>query len=127
MEGFQPPPFASALLVAIILIVGNLIVILMMHLCASGTIPRGGLAGIRTGATRSSDAAWEAGHLAARPISQVGNGVAAVLAATSLVLSSTVVPYLLALGAAVAVSLASVVIAAVVAHRAANRVLEERP
>lgn len=126
MDALHPPPFASALLVAVILLVGNLVVILMMHLCANGTIPRGGLAGIRTGATTSSDAAWEAGHRAARPVAQVGNGIAAVLAAATLALSGTVAPYLVVLGAAVVVSLASVAIGAVVAHWAAAKALGTR-
>lgn len=124
MDQFQPPPFLSALLVAVILILGNLLVVLMTHLCANGTIPRGGLAGIRTAATRSSDAAWEAGHVAARPVAQIGNGLAAVLAASTLTLATTVVPYLAVLGAAVVCSLGSVVTAIFVAHRAANRQID---
>lgn len=127
MEGFQPPPIGSAILVAVLLVVGNLLVILMMHLCASGSIARGGLAGIRTGATRASDAAWEAGHRAARPIAQVGNGLGAVLGAASLLVANTVLPYLSVLGASVAVSLGSVVMAVIVAHRAANRELSADP
>lgn len=122
MEGFQPPPFVSALLVAVILTVGNLLVILMVHLCANGTIPRGGLAGIRTAATRSSDAAWETGHRAARPVMDVGNGLAAVLGAGTLFVANTVVPYLIMLGAAAILSLVSVVVSWVVAHRAADRI-----
>lgn len=122
MEGFQPPPIASAILVAILLVVGNLLVILMLTLCANGTIMRGGLAGIRTGATRSSDEAWLGGHIAARPIAQIGNGVGAVLGAATLLVSHTVGPYLSVLGATVVVTLGAVVVASVVAHRAARRI-----
>lgn len=120
MEGFQPPPFASALIVAILLIVGNGIVILMTTMCARGAITRGGLAGIRTGATRYSDAAWTAGHVAALPIARIGNGLGMVAAASTMLLSTTVVPYLWALGITVVVTLGSVVASAVVAHRAAE-------
>ncbi len=35
---------------------------------AKGTLPRNGAIGIRTKATKSSDAAWDAGHRAAVPI-----------------------------------------------------------
>ncbi|MGO2112202.1 MAG: SdpI family protein [Pseudoclavibacter sp.] len=121
MEGFQPPPIGSAILVAIILLAGNLLVILMISLCANGTIQRGGLAGIRTGATRASDAAWRAGHLAARPVAQVGHGIASVLAAASLFASATVLPYLLVLACAIAASVVAIVVSAIVAHRAADR------
>lgn len=121
MEGFQPPPFGLAILVAVLLLAGNVIVILMTQLCENGTITRGGLAGIRTAATRASDEAWQAGHRAALPVARIGNGFAAVLAAGTLLASGTVVPYLVILGIAVAVSLISVAVGALVANRAAGR------
>lgn len=125
MEGFQSPPIGSAILVAVLLVLGNLIVILMITMCANGTITRGGLAGIRTGATRMSDAAWSVGHIAARPVAQVGNGLGAVIGAASLFASNTVVPYLVMLGIAVVVTLGSVLVASIVAHRAATRELDD--
>ena len=121
LEGFQPPPLASAIFIAAILVVGNALVILMISLCANGTISRGGLAGIRTGNTRASEAAWEAGHRAATPVTRVGNGIGALLGAATLFAASTVEPYLLLLLAAVAVTLSTVVVATIVAHRAAGR------
>ena len=123
MEGFQPPPLGSAILVAILLVVGNAIVILMVHLCANGTIRPGGLAGIRTAATRSSDAAWMAGHRAARPGTDAVNGLAAVVAAATLFVASTVVPYLVALGFAIVLTLLGVVVNGIVADRAARKEL----
>lgn len=39
----------------------------MVSACASGSLPRNGAVGIRTKATKSSDAAWDAGHRAAVP------------------------------------------------------------
>lgn len=121
MDGFQSPPFASAAFVAVVLALGNLVAILTTQLCASGTIQRGGLAGIRTNATRASDAAWQAGHRAALPIARVGNGAGVVTALLTLLAAKTVLPYLLLLGVAVLLALGSVLTAAVVAHRAASR------
>ncbi|GGA65626.1 hypothetical protein GCM10011490_15350 [Pseudoclavibacter endophyticus] len=121
MEGYQSPPIGMAILIAILLLAGNLLVILTISLCANGTITRGGLAGIRTAATRVSEAAWTAGHAAALPVARVGHGVGAVCAVGSLLVSNTVLPYLLVLGTAVAVMIVSVVVEAVVAHRAAER------
>ncbi|KAB1662547.1 hypothetical protein F8O01_00960 [Pseudoclavibacter chungangensis] len=123
MDGFQSPPIGSAILVAILLIVGNAIVILTVRLCASGRILPGGLAGIRTAATRSSDAAWIAGHRAARPVADIGQGLGAVAGAVTLVVSGTVVPYLVTLGITIVLTLGSVVTGAIVADRAARREL----
>lgn len=124
MEGFQPPPLASAVLVAIILVVGNAIVMAMIRLCANGTILPGGLAGIRTAATRSSDAAWIAGHRAARPLTDLGNGLGIVLAVATVFAASTVIPYLVLLGLTIVATLGTVVASAFVADRAARRVLD---
>lgn len=38
---------------------------------ARGDLPRSGAVGIRTGALKASDAAWEAGHRAAEPVARV--------------------------------------------------------
>ena len=53
-----------------------------------GDLPRNGLVGIRTSATRASDRAWEAGHRAAAgpalTMARVVVGIAVLLAASAL-------------------------------------------
>lgn len=123
MEGLQPPPFASALLVAVLLSVGNLVMLLTVRLAVNGSLPPGLLAGYRTAATRSSDAAWIAAHRAALPVNRLGAVAGALLAAGTLPLAGTPVPYLLALALTVLVTLGHAVIGLVLAQRAAKREL----
>lgn len=71
--------------VASISLAGGLIVIAvvcgaMSAMIASGALTRNGLVGIRTRATRRSDAAWSAGHEAARPAVRVTTVVSAAAA-----------------------------------------------
>lgn len=57
---------------------------------ADGRLPRNGWAGIRTGATGASDAAWRAGHQAALPISRT-TGVAALLIGLAMIVDGLIV------------------------------------
>ncbi len=98
----------------------------------AGDLSNNGVFGIRTKATRSSDAAWEAGHLAAVPVIRVGYWLAyswfAMVVVLAIVLQATVkqspLPFLLAAVGLVLV-LGVLVRAAVTANRAAKQVRSE--
>lgn len=51
---------------------------------AGGSLPRNAMVGIRTRATKASDAAWSAGHRAAAPVLKASVAVAVVFAVVTL-------------------------------------------
>lgn len=95
-----------------------LLAAVLTELAARGKVKRNALAGIRTRATRSSDAAWAAAHRAALGTIWIGFVVSAVAGVGALVTDGAV-----ALSCAVAVALilaVTVTVSLVQAQRAAN-------
>ncbi|EFQ84405.1 hypothetical protein HMPREF0063_10257 [Aeromicrobium marinum DSM 15272] len=112
-----------------------MLAVLLQHLrCAvlDGHLGRNGAVGLRTRATRSSDRAWTAGHLAAAPrlraawISAAVGAAATVAAAGVQAAVGDRSPWaLLPSGVAYAVVLGLVAAAGVTADRAARRIRDE--
>ena len=75
-------PLGLAVLLAVLLGATGVLVSALSRRAADGRLGRNPLAGIRTRATMRSDAAWRAGHAAARRLSDVS---AAVFVLTGLV------------------------------------------
>lgn len=121
MEALQPPPFALALLVALLLCGGNVMNLIIIRMAANGTIRRQALAGYRTGATLASDAAWISGHRSALPLNRVGAVAGMLLATGSALAARSVALYLVLLALAVLVTIAHIVAAFVIAHRTAKK------
>ncbi|MEF3322827.1 SdpI family protein [Gulosibacter sp. GYB002] len=120
----QPPGLVMSLLLAAIIVVGNTLTLVAIHGSAAGRFgPFSGILGVRTAATRSSEAAWQAAHRAAWPWALGCNGAAIVAAAVGGMLGTTVTPFLVLMGLAIAASLAGAVAQIVVGHRAAVREL----
>ena len=88
-----------------------------------GDLPRNGLVGIRTSATRASDRAWAAGHRAAagpaRTMAQVVVGLAVALAASAL-LPQGEQPHPVTIGL-FALGYTAVLLGALLVTRTANR------
>jgi hypothetical protein len=78
-------PVAAALLVGILCLVTGAAVSVLNRRAADGRLGRNGVAGIRTPATMRSDAAWRAGHAAARGLSDVAAAVFALTGLAALV------------------------------------------
>ncbi|MGP9724536.1 SdpI family protein [Corynebacterium sp. AOP40-9SA-29] len=55
---------------AVMAVVLAMVVSQVTKAAARGDLPRSGAVGIRTSATKSSDDAWEAGHIAAEPVTR---------------------------------------------------------
>jgi uncharacterized membrane protein len=104
---------------AVVLIAADLIVAIVVVLAARGVIRRNPVAGIRTGRTRRSEAAWEAAHRAALVPSTVSAGVSLLLAIGAIVASGAPTAAVLLAFAVVAI-LAGAVWSIVVAERAAG-------
>ncbi|MEO7124430.1 MAG: SdpI family protein [Lacisediminihabitans sp.] len=107
------------LVATIVIIVVALAAPLVMHACAAGRIPVNHLVGIRIASVMESAQAWRAGHKAAIPVTWIGAIVAVVIAGISL---TPVVPPAAESGvliAAAIVFLVAIVLAGVVANRAA--------
>lgn len=123
----QPPGLVMSLLLAAIIVVGNALVLVAVRGSATGRFgPYSGLIGVRTAATRSSDAAWQAAHRAVWPWALGCNGVALVAAVLGGAAGNTVAPFLVCMGISVAAMLAGAIAQLVVGHRAAQRELGER-
>jgi hypothetical protein len=77
-------PVAARLLLGLLCVVSGIAVALVNRRAADGRLRRNAVAGIRIRSTLRSDAAWRAGHAAARPASDAAGAVFAVtgLAAT---------------------------------------------
>lgn len=121
-------PLAALSLAWTLLLLG-VVFQMMNRQVLEGTLHNNGAFGIRTRATRSSDAAWQAGHLAAVPMVEISYRLAygwfALVLVLAVVMQATVdesfIPFILALvgiGVVVGISLW----AAVQANRAAKRV-----
>ncbi|MFF8566616.1 SdpI family protein [Streptomyces albidoflavus] len=99
---------------------------------ATGTVPRNYGAGIRTRATMSSEAAWQAGHAAAGPalrlsyLTAYGTGALSLLISLALALLDAAHPVVLVVpGAGMAAALAFLVAATRKADKAARAVPDE--
>jgi hypothetical protein len=109
----------------IVLVLAGLVIVVAAEATARGRLGINGLIGIRFGALLMSDRAWHLGHRAARvPLDLAG---AVLVVAGVLVLSLPVSDE--AVGALVltssVVTIALIVLGAVIANREANRVLVE--
>lgn len=116
------PGLASAILVAALFTVALAGLAFMSRLLGNGTIGPNPLAGIRLRPLLASEEAWRAGHQAAvRPLT-----IAAVLGFVALVGSVLASRhgqlYLILLGIALLVVIIGVIVAAVLAVRAAKRI-----
>ena len=71
-------PLAASVLVALVLVGAGLLVASVTRRAADGRLPRNDVAGLRTRATLRSDAAWRAGHAAARGASDAAGAALAL-------------------------------------------------
>jgi hypothetical protein len=88
---------------------------------AAGGMGRNRAAGIRLPSLMRSDAAWRAGHLAARRVMRPLLITAAVVAIVSVPAQLTPVLYVVLLGLSLASTLTALLVGAASASRAANR------
>lgn len=86
----------------------------------AGRLPRNGWVGIRIASTLQSDAAWQAGHRAGAVAMIIGGFAAMACAVVAMWVPSEDAAFGWVLGGAFAM-LAFVLVAAVLAHRAATR------
>jgi hypothetical protein len=96
MESLQAPGIALAIILGLMLAGGNFTAIAAIRLVIVGRIDANSLGGIRTNATRASDAAWLAAHEAAWPWALVLNGLGMIAGIATMFLGTTVVPFLVA-------------------------------
>lgn len=126
MDELNAPGIGMSLVLGAILVIGNIFSLMMIHFAKRGEITPDGYGGIRTSATRASDAAWDAAHTAAWPWARALNGAGILFGAATMALGNTVTPFLVAAGAAIAFTAAGAITQMVVGHRAAQRALGER-
>ena len=79
-------PLVAQLLVGTLVLATAAAISVVSRRAADGRLRRNGVAGIRTPATLRSDAAWRAGHEAARGLSDASGAVFAVTGMAALVL-----------------------------------------
>jgi hypothetical protein len=119
----------ALLVAAALLLIGALVARGVVAAAADGRLTSNAFAGLRTGATRSSPEAWQAGHAAGRRLVDLGALVGALLAvvggAVVLLDGGLDLATGLTLGSAAAL-LAGVVAGGVRAHRAAREVQRVR-
>lgn len=72
---------------AIMAVVMAMVISQVLKAASRGDLPRSGAVGIRTSATKASDHAWEAGHVAAAPVARVVTLGVSALAAVIIILS----------------------------------------
>lgn len=123
METLSPPGIAVAVVLGLLLVVGNALAITATRLAATGRMDRASMGGIRTPTTRFSDAAWLGAHQAALPWVLVCNGAGAALGAAGMFLGTTVTPFLYVMSAAVLFTLVGAVSQLIVGERAASRIV----
>lgn len=68
----EPIPVFAAVVVGVCLVLGGLVVGLVVRRAASGRLGPNHWAGIRIPSMMRSAAAWQAGHRAARPLTDIG-------------------------------------------------------
>lgn len=118
----QPPGVALAVVLGLMLVVGNALAIAGIWLAVTGHIGPDSLGGIRTNATRASEAAWRAAHRAALPVRLVGNGLALGCGVGVMFAGNTVMPFLVLVAVAVVLAALAMLGGVLVGHRAALRV-----
>ena len=107
-------PLAARVLVGALLLLTGATVSEVSRRAADGRLRRNGVAGIRTRSTMRSDAAWQAGHEAARGLSDASGAVFAVSGVAAIVLRAAP----LWTGAVLAGVVVAAVLLLVAAHRA---------
>lgn len=120
--GLVAPGLTMGILLGAIMVFGNVLSLVSVRAALSGQITPDTYGGIRTAATRSSDAAWYAAHEAAWPWARALNGAAIVFGIATMCLGLTVAPFLVCAALAAALTIAGAVAQIVVGHRAAQRV-----
>lgn len=124
MESLNPPGIAVAVVLGLLLVVGNLLAITATRMAATGRLDRAGMAGIRTSSTRLSEATWLGAHRAALPWVLVCNGAGALAGIVTMLLGTTVMPFLVATGTSVFFTAAGAISQMIVGERAAARIAE---
>lgn len=124
MENMQAPGVAMAIILGLMLVIGNFTSLAAIRLAIAGRIDPSTLGGIRTNATRASDEAWRAAHEAAWPWALVLNGLGLIAGIATMFLGTTVTPFLVAGGTSVICTAIGAVGQIIIGHRAAQRVLE---
>ncbi len=115
VEGFRAMTSLPALLIAIV----DVLSVVLVALSARGVIKRNTIAGIRTGLTRRSEAAWENAHRAGLIPITVGAAVSLALAIATIVISRDIGVAWLLLGLAIVTLLAGSIWGVARARRAA--------
>lgn len=123
MESLNPPGIAVAVVLGLLLLVGNALSILATRMAVTGRLDRSSMGGIRTSSTRFSDESWTAAHRAALPWVTVCNGLGGTLGAVTMWLGLTVTPFLVTVGVAVLATVVGAVAQLIVGERAAARVI----
>ena len=121
MESLNPPGIAVAVVLGLLLLVGNALSILATRMAVTGRLDRSSMGGIRTSSTRFSDESWTAAHRAALPWVTVCNGLGGVLGVVTMWLGLTVTPFLVTVGVAVFATVVGAVAQLIVGERAAAR------
>lgn len=115
-------PFALALFLGVVMIGTGVLIAVVNTRAADGRIGVNTAAGIRTKQTMAGEAAWRAAHVAAKPWNQFAAIIAVVTGFAVIALSSSAAALYGVLFTGLALSVAVVVAAAVVGHRAARAV-----
>ena len=123
MESLNPPGIAVAVVLGLLLLVGNALSILATRMAVTGRLDRSSMGGIRTSSTRFSDESWTAAHRAALPWVTVCNGLGGALGVVTMWLGLTVTPFLVTVGVAVFATVVGAVAQLIVGERAAARVV----
>jgi len=113
---------ASAIFAAVVLSMAAAGMLAVCWIAARGTLGRNSMAGLRTRAMLASEQAWETGHRAALPVMVVVAALTVIAAITSILVIGNIHAYLAAIVAAVLILLVGVVVATIIAGRAARNV-----
>jgi uncharacterized protein YjeT (DUF2065 family) len=107
--------------VGLILIAAGALFLWLARLSRAGRLPRNGLVGIRIPSTLASDEAWQAGHLAAAPLTRAIGGVWLGAGVVLLFVAAESPAASILTGGSTAAVLVLVLLAALVADRATRR------
>ncbi|SDS40710.1 SdpI family protein [Microlunatus soli] len=116
------PGIGPAIFTAVLLAVAMVGLVAISRLLGNGTIGQGAMIGFRLPPLLRSDEAWLRGHRAAVLPMTVAGAIGILALIASVLLSGTVLPYLVALGTAIVALVAGIVVATVRAVRAAAEV-----